>query len=211
MTATTCTKSYFCTHRTSLIMMSMLTLTSCSTITPQAPTPKQQSLSWQARQQILSNLQTWKLNGKIAVQTDKDAGSASLDWQQKKAQYTISLMGPLGTNSMKLTGKPGQVTMETADGKHFSANTAEQLLSEQWGFNLPVSYLYYWVRGLPVPGLTHTDKMDNYQRLTSLSQQGFRVDYAAYVQTSKIDMPAKITISSPTLKTKIMIYDWQVL
>jgi outer membrane lipoprotein LolB len=196
--------------RTTCLATCALILTSCSTITPQAPAPAQQSLSWQERQQILSRLQTWKLNGKIAVQTAQDSGSASIDWQQQHATYSISLMGPLGTNGLKLNGKPGQVTLETADGKHFSASSAETLLSQQWGFNLPVSYLFYWVRGLPVPGLDHSEKMDSYHRLTNLTQQGFQIEYAAYVHANKLDMPAKIIISSPALKTKLMIYEWQV-
>ena len=193
-----------------IIIVLVLLITSCTTITPETPVPAQQELSWKTRQQILSRLQNWQLNGKIAVQTAQDSGSATIDWTQKPKQYAISLLGPLGTHGMKLTGQPGQVTMETAEGKHFTASTAEQLLAEQWGFNLPVSNLYYWVRGLPAPGSMHNEKLDAYQRLTSLSQKGFRIEYLAYTRTGAIDLPAKMTITSPTLKTKIIIYQWNV-
>jgi outer membrane lipoprotein LolB len=192
------------------LFLVMLFLSSCSTITPQAPVESQQKLSWQAREQILSNIQSWQVNGKIAVRTARDSGSASIDWKQQNKQFNIALLGPLGSNAMTLQNTGGKVSMRTADGKEFSADSAEQLLAKQWGFNLPVSYLRYWIRGLPVPGIPHQDKLDEYNRLASFSQQGYNIEYLAYSQTNKIDLPSKLTIESPSLKTKIMIYKWRI-
>lgn len=196
--------------RITFIAAIVFLISSCSTITPETPTPQQQKLTWQTRQQILAQIQSWRLNGKIAVRTAQDSGSASINWQQRGKNFDIALLGPLGAGGMNLSGQPGNVRLKAADGNQFSASSAEELLSKQWGFNLPVSSLRYWVRGLPVPGASHQDKFDQYHRLESFSQQGFRISYLAYTRTSKIDLPAKMVISSPALTTKIIVYKWNI-
>jgi outer membrane lipoprotein LolB len=184
-----------------------LGLAGCTTIAPEAPPS---TVSWETRQTALSRIQGWQLNGKIAVQTSRDSGSATVDWLQRNGSYTVSLLGPLGTSGLKLSGHPGSVTLETSDGKRFTASNPEELLAKQWGFNLPVSYLRYWIRGLPVPGIPSSDHFDPSHRLTDLSQQGWQVQYLSYTRSNNIDLPSKMFISSPTLKVKIIIYSWNV-
>ena len=154
--------------------------------------------------------ESWQLNGKIAVQTAQDSGSATILWIENHDRYNVSLYGPLGTQGLKLTGQPGHVTLITADGKRFIAESAEQLLAENWGFHLPLSNLRYWIRGLPVPGIPHDSRFDNQHRLIFLNQQGWRVEFQDYVATKTIDLPNKLLINSATLKTKIVIYQWKI-
>lgn len=186
----------------------MLGLTSCTTITtpPEAPTTK---LTWQDRQAQLNRLDSWQLKGKIGVHTAQDSGSATVDWLQNRGRYTVSLEGPLGAGGMKLSGQPGNVTLEMSNGKRVTASNPEELLAREWGFNLPVSYLKYWVRGLPAPGAVNT-QFDDYHRLTQLSQSGWRVQFLSYTTINKLDLPTKIEISSSALSSKIIIYDWKL-
>lgn len=188
-----------------------ITLTGCSTVTPPSTKPEKPiaQISWKDRQAALERLRNWQLNGKIAIQTAQDAGSATVDWIQNRSSYQISLYGPLGSHGIKLAGQPGHVTLDTSDGKHFTANNAEQLLAKNWGWNLPVSNLTYWVRGLPVPTSTYSSHFDNSNRLTSLQQQGWNVQFLGYTNEGAIDLPSKISITSATFKTKIVIYQWK--
>ena len=192
-----------------IYLLLMIGLSGCSTVAPPAAPPVKQ-LTWQERQAQLSRLLVWHLNGKIAVQTAQNSGSATIDWTQNKNRFNVSLLGPLGTNGLKLTGAPGKVTMETSDGKHTAADSAETLLAKGWGFHLPVSYLQYWVRGLPVPGIPAKPTLDQYQRLTTLTQAGWQVQYQSYTTLGELDLPSRITIFSAALKTKLVIYDWKV-
>jgi outer membrane lipoprotein LolB len=190
----------------------MLTFSGCSTIKPTAPTspsipPK---ATWATRQAALNRIQNWHLNGKIAVRSSHDSGSASLDWLQNQHRYTISLQGPLGSGAMKLSGIPHQVTLQTSDGKSYHASSPEQLLATQWGFHLPVSSMNYWIRGLPVPGISASTGFDQSGRLSTLIQQGYRVDFLAYTNTGKMDLPEKLSITSPSLTVKIIVYQWHV-
>lgn len=193
------------------IVLLALSLTSCSTINPPAATPPAApTATWADRQTTLNHIQSWHLNGKIALQTAKDSGSASVDWSQRQSSYSISMSGPLGASAMKLAGQPGRVTLQTSDGKSYTAASAEQLLAKQWGYNLPVSNMKYWIRGLPAPGMSANTRFDGYERLTSLVQQGWRIDYLSYSNTRGIDLPEKLSITSPSLKVKIVVYQWSV-
>ena len=189
------------------ITLLIVCLSACTSITPSSSPP---ATSWKDRQVSLSRIQHWQLNGKVGVQTTRELGSANVDWIQKYNQYTVSLFGPLGMVRFKLTGQANRVTLETADGKRYTANNPEQLLVEQWGFRLPISSLIYWIRGLPVSGMTYTKQLDTYNRLSELVQQGWRIQFLSYVNVGGIDLPNKITITSSILKVKLIIYRWDI-
>jgi outer membrane lipoprotein LolB len=183
-------------------------LTSCASVAPPAPSVE---IPWKNRLASLDKIQSWQLNGKIGIVTAKDSGSATVDWTQTGNSYTISLTGPLGANGLKLSGQPGHVTLRTSDGKTYTASNPEQLLAQKWGWNLPVSNLRYWIRGLTVPGKPATTHFDPYGRLSELQQQGFNVQYLAFTKSGGADLPSKIVITSPALKVKMMVYEWKVV
>lgn len=191
-----------------LAMATLLLLQSCSTTPPPSTTP---TLPWQARQQQLHQFNAWQLNGKMALQSAQDAGSANLDWQENKRHYVISLFGPFGTPGPKLIGEPGKITLITANGKHAMAKSPEELLAKLWGFNVPISNLYYWIRGLPAPGMVTNQAFDGAHRLTELEQQGWHIQFSHYTNAGSLDLPSKIFITSAALKIKIFISEWKKL
>lgn len=190
------------------ILLLAITITGCTAVTP--PPAPEVKIPKQDRQASLNRIQSWNVSGKIAVKTPKDSGSASVDWAQHQSRFAISLMGPLGSGGLKLSGQPGKVIMKTADGKNYTAASAEQLLAERWGFHLPVSNLKYWIRGLPAPGSVASTQFDSYGRLSELLQQGWHVRYLGYTRVSGIDLPTKIFADSSALNVKMMIYNWRV-
>lgn len=185
-------------------------LASCTTVsqtTSQTPTTSVAPPAWKPRETSLNKINSWQIQGKIAVQTQRDSGSATVNWTKRGQNYQVALMGPLGTHSMKLDGKPGKVVLTSSDGKTATASSPEQLLANQWGFNIPVSYLNYWIRGLPAPGAAEK-QFDAQGRLKDLSQQGWHVQFIDYVQKKGVELPNKIFLSSNAIKVKIIVYDW---
>lgn len=185
-------------------------LASCATVTTKEAPPPTKPISWQERETTLSRLQSWQLNGKIAVRTSQDSGSASVDWAQNRRSYLISLMGPLGSNSLKLQGSPAEVTLTTSDGKRYTAANPEELLAKRWGYNVPVSHLKYWIRGLTAPGIPAQTQFDQANRLSSLRQDGWYVEFPSYTRSGNVDLPSKVFITSSSLNVKIIIYKWSV-
>jgi outer membrane lipoprotein LolB len=160
----------------------------------------------------LSSIQNWNVDAMIAIRNNakNDSGTANMKWQQSRSNYNISLFGPLGSNSVKLAGRPGRVSMETSDGKKSSASTPEALLAQKTGWQIPVSNLYYWIRGLPVPTMPAQKSYDNANHLVQLVQQGWTVRFQNYTSVNQIDLPTKIFLTDPTLNVKIVVNQWNI-
>lgn len=191
-----------------LILGFALVLTACATV-PAPEAPKNETLSWDNRVQTLESLSRWDIKALIAIRNNREAESASLDWQQNNQNFIIHLFGPLGTNAYTLVGKSGKVQLATPEGKQFSAESPEALLAKQTGWILPVSHLKYWIRGLPVPGVESNKTFDRFHHLTELDQEGWHVQFLRYTAAHHIDLPSKIFISNPELTVKIIISQWQ--
>jgi outer membrane lipoprotein LolB len=194
-----------------LLFLSLLTLTSCVTTPSNVQSPQNAPITWENRVGTLSSIENWNLQGLIAIRTQKDAFTANWQWQQQKDhRYSISLFGPLGSNAVQLTGSPGQVLLETSDGKKITSTSPESLLEQQLGWRLPVSSLYYWVRGLPVPNVSAQKQFDAYHHLTTLIQQNWTVQYLQYISVNHIDLPRKIALSNSDLNVKIVVNRWSI-
>jgi outer membrane lipoprotein LolB len=187
-----------------------LALASCATV-PAPETPKNEALTWNKRTLTLADITSWDIKASIAIRTSKEAESATLHWQQNKQKYTIYLFGPLGSNSYTLNGTPNKVELINPQGKKFYADSAESLLAQQTGWRLPVSHLKYWVRGLPVPGITATKHFDNYHHMSELAQDGWRIQFLRYTSMHDVDLPSKIFLNNSQLSVKIIISQWRPL
>lgn len=192
------------------VLILSIWLGGCSTVKEASQPAQNKTTTWDNRVGVLSNIQSWNIEGMIAIrnQVKNDSGSANLKWQQNKQNYTMLFYGPMGAGSQKLTGGPGKVLLEMADGKKATAASPEALLASQTGWRLPVSSLYYWVRGLPVPDLPAEKKFDTFNHVTQLSQQGWLIQYLRYTSVNRIDVPTKIMLVNPQMSVKMIISQW---
>ncbi len=196
---------------TFILMLSFI-LSACSTV-KEASTPAQnKQTSWDNRHTTLSSIQHWNIEGMIAVrnQVKNDSGSANWKWEQNHSNYTMLFYGPMGAGTQKLSGGPGKVVLQMADGKTATARSPEALLASQTGWRLPVSSLYYWIRGLPVPGLSAEKKFDSFNHLTQLNQQGWMIQYLRYTSVNQVDLPTKIFLVNPQMNVKMIISQWNI-
>lgn len=194
------------------LLLICLWLAGCASLQPfqeQTHPAIDQDMPWGERVQTLSGIENWDLKALIAVRNAKDDWGATLNWQQTKRNYEISLFGPLGTNAITLTGQPGSVILATADGKKITAANPESLLATQTGWRLPVSNLYYWIRGLPTPHSPSQKQFDAYHHIMILRQQGWIIHYQRYVSFRRIDVPSRIYLENPQLQVKIVVNQWQ--
>lgn len=196
------------------ITVSFIAISHCTTITPSVTSskaaPADTSITWEQREQRLQQINHWTSQGAISVRTPDTSGSASINWEQTPNHYHIRIFGPLGAGQIKLDGSPEQVTMTTSKGEQFRAATAEQLLAEQTGWYLPISSLNYWIRGLPAPGIVTQKQLDSSQRLQTLSQQGWTIQYLDYRNVRGIDLPRRISLSNGTVNAKLVINRWRI-
>jgi outer membrane lipoprotein LolB len=190
-----------------IVLISCL-LEACATL-PAPQQPYNQSLNWTARQKQLGKITTWNIKGAVAIRSPQKNFSATMNWKQRRSNYQISLFGPLGIGAVNISGRSGKVTLQTSDKQTFTAKNPETLLQKQLGWTLPVSSLYYWIRGLPVPKIPATKQFDGYSHLVKLQQQGWQIRYLRYSGINHVDLPSKIFLNYPKLSLKIVISSWE--
>jgi len=187
------------------IVIFSLSLSGCATLfSTKKPSP---SLSWPARKQILTAMHAWHAEGAMAIKMPDQSLSAHFDWQQHDNQsYLMTLFGPLGMGSVVIQGNQQTFTLRTADGKTFTATSPEQLIRQQLGWNLPISNLYYWIRGLPAPKKTSMITFDSAHRLAHLAQQGWSIEYLDYDNFNGIELPSKLLLKDDRIELRIVVH-----
>ncbi len=163
-----------------------------------------------AKHQSAADLASWRITGAIAAKKKNKAWSASLTWQQFSAnQYLIRLFGPLGGGTMIIEKKGALITYR--DGQKILKSTdADQLLAQETGFHLPIHHLYYWVRGLAAPGVTHKSQFNQDGQLIALTQAGYTLHYTAYTTVDNLVLPTKIQLENQEGTVKLVIKHWQI-
>ncbi len=193
------------------ILILTLVLSACVGL-PVSPPSAELDQAWAGRQQQLSAAHLrWKLSGRIAAHNDTEAWNASILWRQGEDDYDVNIIAPLNSDSLRLYGNSAGVTMKLPNGRIRTADTAEQLLSHQLGWQLPVEGMRYWVFGLPQPGGGDTrPQLDAHGRLAALKQAGWEITYDSYLRVGDLDLPRKIYLSRPRMELKIIIDRWEL-
>ncbi|MEE9452220.1 MAG: lipoprotein insertase outer membrane protein LolB [Gammaproteobacteria bacterium] len=198
------------------LLFILFVISACSSVPKEKPvlepqTEVEQVVTLEQKQQQLSQIQRWNIRGKVGLQSADDNGTASLDWQQLNNDYEINLSGPLGAGNIQISGDlNGNSTLVTAKNETYIASTAEDLLLDYAGLAMPISSLYYWVRGLPVPNVEADTQFDKDLNLSSLQQQGWTVQYQRYSLVSGINLPSRIDVYNQDYKIKIAINRWKI-
>ena len=198
--------------RTGLKLLTLLTcllLASCAGLRPSVP-PSNQSLAWQQRQAQLQKINNWHLSGSVSIQHQNKTDLASITWNQTSNHYDIVLSGPLSLGRVEIIGRPGLVTLVSTRQKSASASSPEMLMQQQLGWQIPISSLYYWVRGLPTPGIPSNTKFDRYNHIIKLAQQGWYIEYLDFTQTHQVDLPRTISLRNPQLQVRLIIREWNI-
>ena len=197
----------------SLILLFALALGACATTPPPAELPSEppsqaQLRAWQQHRQLVNQITSWTLAGRIVVNTEDDGWNGELHWSQRVDGYGIQFSAPFGQGAFQIDSSDTGVEMRFSDGKIFQAADAESLLVEQLGWHLPLSGFQYWVTGLPKP--ESAPKL-NYRldgRLASLRQEQWRVTYPEYVTIDGVMMPRKVFLENHELSVRLVIDRW---
>jgi len=172
-----------------LLLTTTLLLASCQT----AP-PLEETTAWQARQARLLALDHWQLQGRVNARYQDESHTPRIRWQQDQDRYTIRLWGALNAGATRIEGQPGFVTFEQG-GEVRTASSPEALILEQLGYELPVSQLSYWIKGLPTPGEQHQLELGEFNELIELQQAGWILHYEDYRVFGEFSLPRRIEMS----------------
>ncbi|MCP5358413.1 MAG: outer membrane lipoprotein LolB [Pseudomonadales bacterium] len=190
-------------HTCALLLAGTL-LAACATPRMDAPVND----NWQTRRNVLSALTSWEFTGRIGVRDERESQSSRIRWRQSKDDYIINLWGTLNAGATEITGRPGQVVLQQEGKSPLRAATPEDLVYEQLGYELPVSQLSYWIKGIPAPGSAGQPSFNEENHLVSLEQDGWHVQYMAYTRYTLESLPTRIRIEKPPLRLDFVRLDW---
>lgn len=194
-----------------LLLITTLVLTACvsSPITPPSHSIASQMLN-QAHLQHLDKIQHFLLQGRIGVQTNTKGFSGSLHWQHNRTNDNVALYSPLGSQVASIQKNIEGITLEEANGHKTTAKDAETLTQTALGWQLPLTGLADWSLGRPSSTPIQSSAWDEQGLLTSLNQDGWKIQFQNYSEQDGYLLPTKIILKSEQVNLKLLIEKWDV-
>jgi outer membrane lipoprotein LolB len=176
----------------------------------------QQSIEQRSKQ--LTQINQWKLHGKIAFinQQQNKRESANIAWQVDKLNQTqeLNLTSYLGINVLHLTSKNNYHLIKV-NGEEYKSNNLTQLIYSLTELTLPTEALNYWLKGLPYQSsdqVTYSSKTQLPSSIKSIFNNiQWQIDYSKYQPFNGIQMATEITIKKDGLLIKVALKNWTFL
>lgn len=201
--------------RTPWMLLGLLSLLpACTGVPGIKPVPSAASqLLNQAHLKHIANIQNFSLKGRIGVQTQGKGFSGGLYWQHDAHADDIALYSPLGGQVASIKKSNELITLTDANGDSFSANDAETLTQSALGWQLPLTGLADWSLGRPAGYATQDSTLlnstwDERGLLTTLHQDGWKIEYQNYSEQNGYLLPSKILLKSDKVNLKLLVETW---
>ena len=181
-------------------------LAACASAPPVAETG-----DWPRQRESLEALDAWQFRGRVNVRYENESHTPRILWRQQNGNYNIRLWGSFNAGNTRITGDSDGVILES-DGEVLSAETPEDLILQQLGYELPVSHLEYWIRGLPAPGGEADLLFNERDQLAGIQQEGWSVSYPDPRQYGEISLPGEMEVlrSADDVRLRFVGLRWTI-
>lgn len=185
-------------------------LPGCATVGPLDTDQALRQPLYEQRAAHLGSLDHWALEGRLAISDDQDGGSGYLNWRQEAGSSRMDFHGALGRGAWRLLATADGAELEFADGRMYRADSIDDLVRGQVGWQVPVETLAWWVRGLAAPGDVEQRTLDEEGRLSQLQQHGWSIEYGRYGTVDGETMPLRMTARQQDRTVKLAIRKWEL-
>ncbi len=194
-----------------LLPAAMLSLLpGCTTVRPAETAQSARQSLYQQRLNRLRSLDNWTLQGRLAISAAEEGGSGYLSWIQASEASRMDFHGALGRGAWRLQASADGVELEFADGRLYRADSIDDLVQSQVGWQVPVGRLLWWVRGLAAPGAIQHRVLDEDGRLTLLRQDDWTIEFSRYGDVQGETLPLKLTAQQSDRTVKLAIRKWEL-
>jgi outer membrane lipoprotein LolB len=180
----------------------LLLLSACTTLSPQ------QRQHYHERIARIDAISAFTLAGRIGLKQNGKGFAAGVNWRDSAEHKHFELTGPLGGVHARLREENGGAVLDIPDQAPVMSRNAETLLSEHFGWAIPINNLRYWVRGVATPPLTPL-RFDAHGLPAELREDGWQIRYLAWQQINGVWLPEKLEATRDNLVIKLSIHDWQ--
>ena len=190
-----------------ILAISAFIISGCSNQQTTVTQPAALTLSWQQHVQNIKTIKDWNASAQVAIKVNKKTQKAKMTWQQSFQNYQIAFFGPFGQSGPKLTGNEKSATLTIPKEPPIKGRNTSDILQQRLGWQLPVNNAKYWIRGIPAPTSESKVSLQD-ERLATLVQDGWTINYSKYKQFGRFSLPTKILISRPDLNLLMVVYRW---
>lgn len=173
------------------------------------PGTAQQLAAQTAREQRIGAEPDWGIDGRFAASDGRHGGSGSLDWRQTGQQYQLTLRAPITGKTVQLQGGPNGAVLTGVGDQPLAGRDAGEVLREEFGWDVPVADLAWWVRGLRAPGQPAILTFGANGLPATLDQDGWHVDYRGWYAEHYPPMPSKVYASRDPYTVRVLIEVWR--
>ncbi len=177
-----------------------------------ATTPESVNLpdigTWDARNEVLGNLEDWEFKGRIAVKAGDEGFNGKFNWSQWGDAFSATVGGPLGMGTVRIEGDGQAIVLTEKDGVETVLQDAEVELRWRYGWTIPVTSLRYWALGIPDPRLPATTEFDDEGQLVRIEQSDWIVQISRYREGGGQQMPRILSATNPDTRVRMVIDRW---
>lgn len=179
-------------------VFSVLLLTACSNLDTSPPPMSASGESWHAR-------------GRFSYQADDMSESGNFDWRQSGNQYQVRLYGPLGMGTVRITGEPGTVRIQTAD-QDISSDQPLSLMYHMTGLAIPLNSLPHWLLGAPAGNNASSRRLNPDNTHAGFVEHGWRLNYPGYQDSlAGKKVPEELQASKDSVQLRLLIRSFETL
>ncbi|MFT7472781.1 MAG: outer membrane lipoprotein LolB [Kiritimatiellia bacterium] len=175
-----------------VLVLAIVLVSACTTVPP----PAEENSDWTRQRDQLQDFDSWELRGRVNVRYDNESHTPRINWLQQNVEYHIRLWGTFNAGNTLIVGRPGYVTLEN-DGETVDASSPEELILRQMGYELPVSQLNYWIKGLPSPDSDFQLSFNELNQLTTIEQADWTINLSDMRQYGPISLPRRVELTRP--------------
>lgn len=198
-----------------MLITSTLLVSSCAklVIPPPTPTDYFQNTPWEVREKRLNAFVQWDIRGSFSLDNgDGKLHIASFTWSQQGQTYNIFIHSALNLYNATIKGSAGKAWLYRGDRPPVKASSPEELMQQELGYQLPISNLQFWIRGLPAVA-KYSATYDQWGHLQTLRQNGWTINFERYRPMvnppfKNVDVPGLLDMQRGKLRVKIAITGW---
>jgi outer membrane lipoprotein LolB len=160
--------------------------------------------------QALYELKSWRMEGRIGVQTSEDAWQANLFWEHEPAQDRLRVSGPLSQGMVSIVVQKDLIYINEGNGITHASRDPDAMLQERLGFAVPLASLRYWMLGVPDPEQTSTPLPAGEGFLSGFEQAGWVIRVERSRDIENLMLPQKLLVQGRGVKLKIIGDNWEI-
>jgi outer membrane lipoprotein LolB len=193
--------------RLPLLWLLLALLSGCAGLAEREPS----SAGWNVHSEQLASLRRWTANGKLAIRTANASESASMVWRQHGQDTHLQLSGPLGMGATTIDSDGQHLDIRQGEERQTLDISTPEAIVLNTGWDLPLSALTYWLKGLPAPALAiqQSELSAQTELLQSLQQDDWQIRFEQYGEFQGYILPTRLQIQRGTTRAKVVIANWQ--